>query len=196
MDKGQAVFLDRDGTIIEEVGYIRRIEDLKVLPEAGPAIARLNAAGLKSIVITNQSGVARGYYPESFVDEVHENMQVELARDGAHLDGIYFCPHHPEGVVEPYRGACACRKPGIGLLERAALEHNLDLPSCFLVGDKYIDVETGFRAGARSVLVLTGYGNEQYSNERKTWARQPDYIAEDLSRAVDWILKQAGKLTS
>jgi len=191
--RSQAVFLDRDGTISEEVGYLSSIDRFRMLPGAARAIARLNASGLKVIVITNQSGVARGYFPETFLGEVHEKLGVELAREGAHLDGIYYCPHHPDGTIERYRRDCDCRKPGIGLLQRAALEHNLDLPSSFVVGDKYLDVETGFRAGARSVLVLTGYGADLYASESRTWPRQPGHVAKDLAEAVDWILKQTLK---
>ncbi len=190
---GRAVFLDRDGTISEEVGYLSNVDRFRILPGVTRAIARLNRAGVKVVVITNQSGVARGYFSEDLLEEVHQRLRVELARDGAHLDGIYYCPHHPDGTIERYRRDCDCRKPGIGLLERAALEHNLDLPSSFVVGDKYLDVETGFRAGARSILVLTGYGNDLYSSQSRTWTRQPDYVASDLSEAVDWILEQISR---
>ncbi len=189
----RAVFLDRDGTICEEVGYLSDIGRLSVFPGAADAIARLNRFDIKVVVITNQSGVARGYFPESFIEKVHARLIEELARGDARLDGIYFCPHHPEGSVERYRRECECRKPGIGLLERAALEHNLDLASSFVVGDKYLDVETGFRAGTRSILVLTGYGRDLYSS--RSWPRQPDYVAEDLAQAVDWIICQVERDT-
>jgi D-glycero-D-manno-heptose 1,7-bisphosphate phosphatase len=186
----RAVFLDRDGTICEEVGYLDHVDRLAIFPRVGVSLRRLNDSQLKVIVVTNQSGVARGYFPESFLNKIHRELARELARDGARLDAIYYCPHHPEGTVEPYRLDCECRKPKTGLLERAAIEHNLDLTSSFIVGDKYLDMETGFRAGTRTVLVLTGYGNEQYASQSKSWRRQPDYVAEDLSRAVDWILEQ------
>jgi D-glycero-D-manno-heptose 1,7-bisphosphate phosphatase len=142
------------------------------------------------IVITNQSGVARGYFPESILADIHQRLRAELARFCARVDAIYYCPHHPEGILEEYRSECRCRKPGIGLLERAAQEHNLELASSFIVGDKYLDVETGFRAGGRSILVLTGYGNEEYMRQKKVWPLQPDYVAADLGVAVDWILAQ------
>ncbi len=188
-----AVFLDRDGTICEEVGYLRRLDQLRILPGAAEAIASLNDSGLEVFIVTNQSGVARGYFSEAFLEEVHETLTEDLKRRGARIDGIYYCPHHPDGTVEPYCRDCGCRKPGIGLLERAALEHNLDLSASFVVGDKYLDVETGFKAGTKSVLVLTGYGRELYEQQRRAWARQPDHVAEDLPRAVDWILAQAMK---
>ncbi len=191
----RAVFLDRDGTICGEVGYLDSIDLLKILPGVPAAIRRLNDSGLKVIVITNQSGVARGYFTESLLDRIHEKLVQDLAEQSARLDAVYYCPHHPEGTLARYRCDCDCRKPGIGLLERAAMEHNLDLASCFVVGDKYLDAETGFRAGARSILVLTGYGNEQYAHERETWPRQPDYVAPDLAHAVDWVLEQVGNQT-
>ncbi len=195
-DRGQtarrAVFLDRDGTICEEVEYLDHIDQLKVFPGVPAAIRRLNEAGLKVIGITNQSGVARGFFSESFLAETHRKLAEILKWNGAGLDAVYYCPHHPEGSVPAYRRECDCRKPGIGLLERAAQEHNLDLASSFVVGDKYLDVETGFRAGARSILVLTGYGHEQYASQGPSWPRRPDYVATDLAQAVDWILEQIG----
>ena len=186
----RAVFLDRDGTICEEVGYLDSIDRLKIFPQSGKSLRRLNEALLKVIVVTNQSGVARDLFPESAVEEVHRQLRLELAREGAHLDAIYYCPHHPEGAVESYRRDCECRKPNPGLLRRAAEEHHLDLKSSFIVGDKYQDLETGFRAGTRTILVLTGYGNTQYNGHHGSWPRQPDHIAPDLPGAVDWILKQ------
>ncbi len=189
----RAVFLDRDGTITEEVGYLRDVDGLRILPGVASAIARLNRAGIQVIVITNQSGVARGYFSEGFIEEVHQKMKSILAMDGASIDGHYYCPHHPEGTVERYRHNCKCRKPEIGMLEQAAREHDLDLPLSFVVGDKYLDVQTGFRAGARSILVLTGYGRELYAAQGRTWPRQPDHVAEDLAQAVDWILEQSMK---
>lgn len=186
----QAVFLDRDGTICEEVGYLDRIDLLRILPGIPSAIRRLNEAGLKVIVITNQSGVARGFFSERFLGEVHGKLISDLRDQGARVDGIYYCPHHPQGSVAGYGISCDCRKPGIGLLERAAREHNLVLASSFVAGDKYADVETGFRAGCRSILVLTGYGNELYAGESRSWPRQPDFVARDLAQAVDWILPQ------
>ncbi len=193
MKKARAVFLDRDGTIIEEVGYLDRAERLKMIPGAEKAISKLNQAGIKVVVVTNQSGIARGYFSEACVEEIHERMREELARSGARIDAFYYCPHHPEGSIERYRSNCDCRKPGIGLLERAAREHNLDLSSCFVVGDKYADVEAGFRAGSRSILVLTGYGREVYEGQGKAWPRQPDHVAEDLSEAADWVLTQLSR---
>lgn len=148
---------------------------------ATPAIRRLNEAGLPVIVVTNQSGVARGYFPESLVQEVHEKLQRELAAAGANVDGIYFCPH---GSAE----GCDCRKPKTGMLERAAREHHLDLARSFVVGDRYPDMEMAFRAGCRAILVRTGYGLGEETWHAKDWPRQPDVIVNDLPQAVAWIL--------
>jgi D-glycero-D-manno-heptose 1,7-bisphosphate phosphatase len=179
-----AVFLDRDGTISEEVGYLNHLSRFRMFEFAGEAIRRLNAAGWPVFVVTNQSGVARGLFPESLIGEVHEEMNRQLAAAGARLDGIYYCPHHPED-------GCECRKPKPGLLERAAREQHLDLRRSVVVGDRYLDVDLARRAGARSVLVKTGYGRGELEEDSAKWPAQPDYVAEDLAQAVDWILRHS-----
>ena len=184
----RAVFLDRDGTISEEVGYVNHLDRFRVYPWAAEAIRRLNQAGLQVILITNQAGVARGYFPESLVHEVHQKLQEELAFSGATIDAIYYCPHHPEGQVESYRIRCTCRKPTPGLIEKAAQERHLDLRSSFVVGDRYQDLQMGFTVGARTILVMSGYGKGELLYQKDTWPQQPDHIAADLSEAVDWIL--------
>ena len=188
----RAVFLDRDGTISEEVGYLNHIERFHLYPFAATALRRLNTAGLRTILVTNQSGVARGYFPESLIEEVHAKLQRELARDGAHLDAIYYCPHHPDSKLAPYRMNCDCRKPGLGMIKRAARELDLDLAGSFLVGDKSVDLETAYRAGTRAILVLSGYGKGECLYQKDTWQRLPDYVASDLAEAVNWILDQIG----
>jgi D-glycero-D-manno-heptose 1,7-bisphosphate phosphatase len=178
-----AVFLDRDGTICEEMGYLNHISRLHLFPFAAPAIRRLNDAGFPVIVVTNQSGVARGIFPESLVHLVHEKLSTELAAGGARLDGIYFCPHKSEE-------ACGCRKPHPGMLERAAREHGLDLAGSYVVGDRYADLEMAHEAGGRGILVLTGYGRGEFELHRGEWPRQPHGVAENLSVAVDLILEE------
>ena len=185
----RAVFLDRDGTINEEVGYLNHIDRLRLYPWAAPAIRKLNETGFLTLLFTNQGGVARGLFPEYLLHEVHARMQSELALSGAHLDGIYYCPHHPEGRVAQYRMQCNCRKPRPGMIERAASEWKLDLSSSFVVGDKYVDLETGFRFGARGALVLSGYGKGEYLYRRHGWPRPPDIVVANLEAAVDWIVQ-------
>jgi D-glycero-D-manno-heptose 1,7-bisphosphate phosphatase len=177
----RAVFLDRDGTISEEMGYVNHVDRLQVFPFAAAAIAELNRAGIPVIVITNQSGVARNMFPESLVRRVHEKMIAALAAGGARVDGIYFCPHKTED-------SCNCRKPSPGLLERAARENNLDLTRSWTVGDRYADLEMAHATGGRGVLVMTGYGRGEYELHHDVWPRQPDAVAENLTDAVRYIL--------
>jgi D-glycero-D-manno-heptose 1,7-bisphosphate phosphatase len=181
-----AVFLDRDGTINEEMGYINHLSRFQLLPQAVPAIRRLNAAGLKVVVITNQSGAARGYFPASLVDEIHAHLQQVLAAGGAHLDGIYACLHGPADD-------CACRKPQPTLMEQAARDLNLDLSRSYAVGDRYRDIETAANAGVKGILVLTGYGRGEYEYLRAAQGVQPVRVADDLLDAVEWILQDLGK---
>lgn len=173
----RAVFLDRDGTICEEMGYVNHVDRLLVFPYAAEAIRRLNEAEVPVIVITNQSGVARNIFPESLVYQVHEKMIAELAAGGASVDAIYFCPHKTED-------ACECRKPNPGLLERAAREHGIDLGGSWIVGDRYADLEMAHAVGGRGILVMTGYGRGEYELHRGDWPRQPDAVAENLMEAV------------
>jgi len=181
-----AVFLDRDGTIVREVEYLRSPQELRLLPRAGEAIRRLNEAGFAVIVVTNQSGIARGLLTEDDLEEIHTVLRRRLARRGARLEAIYWCPHHPEAPLLEYRRRCRCRKPSPGMLLRAGRELDLDLAQCYAIGDGERDVEAGQRAGCRTVLVRTGYGAE---TEARLGAGLPaDHVADDLSGAVEWIL--------
>jgi D-glycero-D-manno-heptose 1,7-bisphosphate phosphatase len=181
--KRRAVFLDRDGTIAEEVGYANHISRFVVYPFAATAIRRLNEAGLPVIVVTNQSGVARGFFPESLIGRMHEKMVEELAAGGAHVDGMYYCPHIRDDQ-------CSCRKPLPGMLEQAAREHNLEISGSVLVSDRYNDIQMGHETGCRTILVLTGYGRGDYEWNRAKWPRQPDHVVENLADAVEIILKE------
>jgi len=178
----RAVFLDRDGTISEEMGYVNHIDRFQIFPFAAEAIRHLNQAEIPVIVVTNQSGVARNIFPESLVHEVHKKMVSQLAAGGAWIDAIYFCPHKSED-------ACECRKPNPGLILLAAREHALDLSASWVVGDRYADLEMGHAAGARGILVMSGYGRGEYELHRGTWPRQPDALAENLSDAVRHIFQ-------
>jgi D-glycero-D-manno-heptose 1,7-bisphosphate phosphatase len=177
-----AVFLDRDGTICEEVGYLNHLSRLMIYPWAAESIRRLNDAGLPVIVVTNQSGVSRGMFPESLVGEVHRQMAQELGAAQARLDAVYYCTHRREDN-------CDCRKPLPGLLQRAAAEHGIDLARSFVVGDRYLDAALARAVGGRGIMVMSGYGRGEYEFHHHTWPRQPDYVAEDLRAAVDIILK-------
>jgi D-glycero-D-manno-heptose 1,7-bisphosphate phosphatase len=179
-----AVFLDRDGTIAEEVGYLNHVSRFRMFPFAAAAIRSLNDAKLPVVLVTNQSGVGRGYFPESLVDAVHKTMTEQLVADGAHLDGIYYCPHVSSD-------GCHCRKPNLGMLEQAARELKLDLSRSFVVGDRYGDLELARRAGAKGILVRTGYGAGEMEWHAAKWEHTPDFVADDLASAVDWILEQA-----
>ena len=188
-----AVFLDRDGTINEEMGYVNHLERFILLPQVGQAIRLLNQHGLKAVVITNQSGVARGYFPESLVHQVHQKMQDLLRMEGAHFDGIYYCPHHPDVGDPPYRQKCRCRKPATGLVEEAVRDLDIDCSRSYVIGDRGIDIEFARRVGAKGVLVLTGYGKGEWEFLRDQWNVKPDHIAPDLYEAVQWILLQEGE---
>jgi D-glycero-D-manno-heptose 1,7-bisphosphate phosphatase len=178
-----AVFLDRDGVIADEVGHLNHITRFRMFPFAAKAIRLLNESGLAVIVVTNQSGVGHDYFPESLVQEVHDAMTSQLTAAGAKLDAVYYCPHVPADN-------CPCRKPKTGMLKRAAAEHNLDLRLSFVVGDKYSDIVLASNARAQSILVRTGYGAGEIAWHSSSWPIQPDYIADDLSTAVQWILRQ------
>jgi D-glycero-D-manno-heptose 1,7-bisphosphate phosphatase len=182
-----AIFIDRDGTLNEDIGYVSSPEELTLYPRAAEAVRLINEAGFKAIVITNQSGIARGMYTEESLNAIHEKMIEELADSGAKLDGVYYCPHHPEIGNARYRMACDCRKPQTGMLDRAAREHNIDLSRSFVIGDKASDINLAHNAGARGALVLTGYGRETL-NHQDRWPCAPEFVAETLLEAVRLIL--------
>jgi D-glycero-D-manno-heptose 1,7-bisphosphate phosphatase len=181
-NRKRAAFLDRDGTIAEEVGYLNHLSRFQLYPFAAQAIRRLNEAGIPVIVVTNQAGVSRGFFPEEFVHRVHERMIAELATAGARIDGIYYCPHS-------LADDCDCRKPRPGLLVRAAAEHAIDLEGSFVVSDRYVDVGMGQSKGCHGILVLTGYGRGEYEWHHERWPRQPDSVVENLLAATDVILR-------
>ena len=185
--KRRAVFIDRDGTISEEVGYINHPSRFRVFPFASSAIKLLNESGWLAIVVTNQAGVARGYFSEEMIQTVHEGLRRDLERDGAKLDGIYYCAHHPSVGEPPYRFDCDCRKPKPGLINRAIEEFEIDPSSSWMVGDRYSDVELARNAGIHSAFVLTGYGRGEWEHQQSTWQHQPDLIAENLLEAVQAI---------
>ncbi len=181
-DRKVSVFLDRDGTINEEMGYLNHPERFILLPGVPEAIKKLNENNILVIIATNQSGAARGFFPLEMIGIIHEKMGRLLREKGAHLDKIYFCPHHPEEN-------CSCRKPKTGMFEQAVIDFALDLKNCFVVGDRIKDIEWAHCVQAKGILVLTGYGKGEYEYMRHTWKEKPEYTASGLYEAVEWILK-------
>lgn len=192
MEKGKtksaAVFLDRDGTLNEESGYLNHVDRLKLIDGAAEAVALLSRHGLKTIVVTNQSGVARGYFPETLLPRLHDKLQRLLKERGARLDAIYYCPHHPDIGEPPYRRDCECRKPKLGMIRRAEKEFSVDARKSYMVGDKISDVEFGRRAGCKTVLLLTGYGKGELEHNREQLNGDPDHVAADILDAAKWIV--------
>ena len=187
MKKNAAVFLDRDGTINEEVGYLSRIEQLELFPATFEAIQMINESGMKAVVVTNQSGVARGFFDEGFVNAVHAKINEMLREKGAFIDRFYYCPHHPTKGNGVYKTDCDCRKPEPGMLLKAAEEMDIDLSRSYMVGDMPKDIQAAMRVGVKGVIVRTGYG------ENVTSAGSPVYIARDILDAVNWIMKDQKK---
>jgi len=177
------VFLDRDGTICEEVGYLNHVNRFRMFPFAAEALRRLNDSGYAVIVVSNQSGVARGYFPESLVQQVNQVMVQQLSEAGARVDALYYCPHASSDN-------CRCRKPKTGMLERAVRDHCIDLQRSFVVGDRHGDIQLARNTQARGILVRTGYGEGEIAWHSAEWSVPPDFIADDLTEAVDWILRQ------
>jgi D-glycero-D-manno-heptose 1,7-bisphosphate phosphatase len=186
--KRRAVFMDRDGTISEEVGYVNHPTRYRVFPYSAEAVRLLNEAGWLAILVTNQAGVARGYFTEDLIGAVHDRLEQELARGGAHLDAVYYCAHHPTVGEIPYRLDCECRKPKPGLIRRAADAFEIDLQQSWMIGDRYSDIELARNAGTRAAFVLSGYGRGEWEYQRAAWKHRPDLVAEDLVEAVKKIL--------
>lgn len=186
----RAVFMDRDGTISEEVGYVNHPGRYRVFPYSAAAVRLLNESGWLAILVTNQAGVARGYFTEELIGSVHTLLEAELEREGAKLDAIYYCAHHPSVGEPPYRLDCDCRKPKPGLIKRAAERFEIDLSSSWMVGDRYSDIVLAHNAGVRSAFVLSGYGRGEWEYQRSGWQHQPDLVAEDLLDAVQRIIME------
>ena len=192
MGKFIAVFLDRDGTINEEVGYLDSLDKLKLIPAAYEAIRLINKSCMKAIVVTNQSGVAKGFFTEKFVRQTHEIIQASLLQKKASIDKFYYCPHHPTEGTGIYLQNCDCRKPLPGMLLQAAHDLDIELESSYMIGDRYRDMETAKIVGVKGVLVKTGYGREVLHNvghDVATAENKPDFFAKDILEAVKWIMK-------
>lgn len=184
----RGVFLDRDGTLNEDLDYIQKPGDLHLIAGVGSAVQRLNACGLVICVISNQSGIARGFLTEKDLVPIHKKLEDELAREGGTIDRIYYCPHHPTEGTAPYKGVCNCRKPKIGMLLRGAEEFGIDLTRSFVVGDSVVDMQAGNTATARTILVLTGYGPATLKECTLNHDIHIDHVAPTIVEAVDYIL--------
>jgi D-glycero-D-manno-heptose 1,7-bisphosphate phosphatase len=184
-----AVFVDRDGTLLEEAGYLDRLERLVLFPFAIDALRLLNRANYAVVIVTNQSGIARGMYGEPFVREAHTVMNTRIEEGGARVDGFYYCPHHPDATIAEFKRDCDCRKPSPGMLKAAARDLDLDLSRSFSVGDKWTDVAVGAAAGGRGILVRTGYGRSTEVSLPPNVT--PAAVEDNLIAAVAWILRQS-----
>ncbi len=184
-----AVFFDRDGTLSHEVGYVNHLTRFEPFAFAVDAIRAVNAGNRLAVVVTNQAGVARGYFPESLIAEVNDVLKTRAESSGARIDGIYYCPHHPSAGVPPYRQDCDCRKPRPGMLHRAAKDLDIDLSTSWVVGDRLGDLELAWNVGARACLVKTGYGTGEIEYWMSGWKRQPDLIAENALDAALQIVE-------
>lgn len=185
--KTRAIFLDKDGTVNVNVPYNVNPDLVELMPGAAEGLLRLQDAGFKLLLVSNQAGVAYGYFPESALDALYQRLQALLGEAGVHLSGFYYCPHHPQGTVQPYARACGCRKPLPGLIEQAAKQHSIDLAQSWFIGDILDDMEAGKRAGCRTVLVDVG--------SETRWElgpdRIPDYLTHDLRDAAKLIVARS-----
>ncbi len=183
-----AIFLDRDGTLIEEtVGYLQRLDQLVLFPWTADALRLLARAGFATVVITNQSAVGRGIITEAFLDEVHAALDARLASGGARIERYYYCPHHPDATLERYRQSCDCRKPGSALITRACADLGLDPSRSWMVGDTWRDVQSGRAAGTRTILLRTGHGAR--GGRKPPDGVRADAILNNLMEAAAWILR-------
>ena len=185
----RAAFLDRDGVLNADYGYVGRAADFRWLPGVMPALRRLQQAGRALVVVTNQSGIARGFFTPAVVDACHAHIAAQLSRAGAHIDAYYYCPHHPDGCVPEFVVRCDCRKPGTALVERAVREFGVDPQRSFAVGDRWVDIGLARAMGGRGVLVRTGYGAvvEHVAPSGMT----ADAVVDNLAGAASWILAAA-----
>jgi D-glycero-D-manno-heptose 1,7-bisphosphate phosphatase len=182
----RAVFLDRDGTLIEEVGHLDRLDRIRFFPYSIDAVRLLNRAGFAVVVVTNQAGVARGLFDEGFVRDTHRMLAEVFAAGGTRVDGFYYCPHHPEATVPSYRQSCDCRKPKPGLVRKASEDLGLDPARSFVIGDRWNDLQAGAALGATGVLVRTGYGRQ----DEQAASAGNAVVTDNLIEAVAWVLRQ------
>ena len=188
--KRPALFMDRDGTVSEEVGYVNHPSRFRVFPYSAEAIKLLNDNGWLAILVTNQAGVARGYFAEDVIVQIHEQLRRDVESASAKLDAIYYCAHHPSVGEPPYRLDCDCRKPKTGLIKRAAADFEIDLARSWMVGDRYSDIELARNAGLHSAFVLSGYGRGEWEYQRALWKLEPDLVAENLLEVARTVIER------
>ncbi len=187
--KKRAVFLDRDGTINKDVGYPNSYSMLEIFPYSFEAIRKINRAGLLAVIVTNQSGIGRGFIEEKNLHDIHRKLGLDFARENVRIDGIYFCPHYENSESPEYRKDCSCRKPNPGMAQQAVRDLNIDTAKSYMVGDKVEDILFGININATPILVLTGFGPTSLPKLR-TKGIEPAYVAHNLLDAVNWIIKK------
>lgn len=188
--------MDRDGTVSEEVGYVNHLSRFRLFPYSAEAIKLLNDNGWLAIIVTNQAGVARGYFSEDVILSVHEQITRDLETVSAKLDAIYYCAHHPSVGEPPYRLDCDCRKPKTGLIDRASADFEIDLDRSWMVGDRYGDIELARNAKLHSAFVLSGYGRGEWEYQRGSWSMEPEVVAENLLEVVKIIIDRDAGTTA
>lgn len=185
-----AVFIDRDGTLNEQMGYINHVSRFVLLPGTAEAIRLLNRHQYLAIIASNQSGVARGFFPIELVEEIHARMRALLGKEGAVVDGIFFCPHYERGIVPEYTIVCDCRKPKTGLINKACEAFDIDMANSYVIGDRYTDIELALRSNLKGILVTTGYGLGDLDYVFPRMSFKPAHVAKDLLHAVHWIIER------
>ncbi len=185
----RAVFLDRDGTINIEKDYLHKIEEFEFIPGAEESIGRLNRAGFKTIVVSNQSGVARGLFGVTSIHQIHDYLQRELRKKGAWIDAFFYCPHHPDGTIPEFSIVCDCRKPNVGMVQRALKKWDLDMEKSYVIGDHGSDMVLGKNIGATTIFVRTGHGHHEEERLKETGIT-PDCVAPSIVEAVDFIFSR------
>ncbi len=191
----RAVFLDRDGTLIEEVGYLDRLDRMRLFPWSIDAVRLLNRAGFAVVVVSNQAGVARGFFEEAFVEQVRRDIDARVAAAGGRIDGWYYCPHHPDATLPQYRRQCECRKPRPGMIQQAVRDLGIDPSRSYVIGDRWLDMQLAHNVGAAGILVRTGYGasEERHKPDDGTTV---EFVADNLIEAVSWILRNRQQPTA
>lgn len=185
----KAVFLDRDGTINEEQGYVNHFSRFKLFDYSLPAIKILNDLGYKVFIVTNQSGLARGYFNESLLKKIHNDLLKKADKENARIEKIYYCPHHLDGAIKKYTLDCDCRKPKPGMILKAEKEFNISLSESYLIGDRYKDIQLAHSIELKSILVMTGYGLGEFTYQKKKWLKNPDFTCDNLLKAAHIISK-------